>query len=335
MIFLQSIRRKDLAMSHEHAFFHYLPVNEKTMSSGIYVTGAGRAGIRPGDKYPPSGHPPLYQFDWSRGRTLPEFELVLVTDGVGEFESEATGFVPIEGDAAFILFPGVWHRFRPSPSVGWTERWFSFNGGLLERLLSVASVTPGTAVTLPRDPQRLACEIDELLDRIHDRSETQPAALAAQALRILTDLVAQRAEDAMDAAKSPGVRHEDPVVQRALEIIWSHGPNSISVSDIARQLPVTRRTLDRRFVEVTGHSVLEEINACRLSRAKRLLTETELPVKTVAHLAGFNSCERMRVLFIEREGLSPTAYRQHAARDKDKSPPQPAVGTSTESRQLS
>src|SRR5262249_27672003 len=98
--------------------------------------------------------------------------------------------------------------------------------------------------------------------------------------------------------------------------IWTHGNCPMSVSDIARQLPVTRRTLDRRFVEATGHSVLEEINACRLSRAKRLLTETELPVKTVAHLAGFNSTERMRVLFVEREGTSPTLYRKQAAKTR-------------------
>ena len=137
--------------------------------------------------------------------------------------------------------------------------------------------------------------------------------LAVQALRIISDALAQQVEDAMDSGKASTSRQDDPIVQRALEIIWSQGPNSISVSDIARQLPVTRRTLDRRFVEVTGHSVLEEINSCRLSRAKRLLTETELPVKTVAHLAGFNSSERMRVLFIEREGTSPTTYRKNAA----------------------
>src|SRR4029079_13225059 len=109
---------------------------------------------------------------------------------------------------------------------------------------------------------------------------------------------------------------DDPIVQRAMEIIWTHGNCPMSVSDIARQLPVTRRTLDRRFVESTGRSVLEEINACRLSRAKRLLTETDLPVKTVAHLAGFNSTERMRVLFVEREGTSPTTYRKQQAKPR-------------------
>ena len=141
--------------------------------------------------------------------------------------------------------------------------------------------------------------------------------LAFQALRIISDAVAQQVEDAIDSGKVPmsrvGSRLEDPIVQRAMEMIWTHSHCPMSVSDIARQLPVTRRTLDRRFMEATGHSVLEEINTCRLSRAKRLLSETELPVKTVAHLAGFNSTERMRVLFVEREGTSPTAYRKRAA----------------------
>jgi transcriptional regulator GlxA family with amidase domain len=112
---------------------------------------------------------------------------------------------------------------------------------------------------------------------------------------------------------------DDPVVQRALEIIWTQTPFPASVDGIARQLPVTRRTLDRRFVEAIGHSVLAEINACRLQRAKRLLTESELPVKTVAHVAGFTSTERMRVLFIEREGISPLAYRKRAGQKSQQS----------------
>jgi AraC-like DNA-binding protein len=304
-------------MTREDSFFHYLPVNEETMSSGLYVTGAGRAVVQPGEKYPPSGHPVLYQFDWSRGRTLPEFQLVLITGGAGEFESKATGHVRFEGSALFTIFPGIWHRFRPLTEIGWNERWLSFNGTMLDQLFGVDLFSPNMAVTRPREAERLAYQFDELLDRIHRRSTGHAELLAFQALRIISDTVAQRVEDAIDSGRVPrsnnGSYCDDPIVQRALEIIWTHGNCPMSVSDIARQLPVTRRTLDRRFVEATGRSVLEEINACRLSRAKRLLSETDLPVKTVAHLAGFNSTERMRVLFIEREGTSPTIYRKKAS----------------------
>src|SRR5215204_765648 len=266
MILLPSTQRKDPAMSREDAFFHYLPVSEETMSSGLYVTGLGRAVIRPGEKYPPSGQPILYQFDWARGRTLPEFQLILVTNGAGEFESEATGRVQIDGVALLTVFPGVWHRFRPTPTVGWTERWFSFNDELLDRLLDFGLFGPSMAVILPHDPEGLTKEFDEMLSRIRDQSLCHPTVLALQALRIISNAVAQRVEDEINAGKVPasraGLPQQDPIVQRALEIIWTHSADPVSVSDIARQLPVTRRTLDRRFVEATGHSVLEEINAC-------------------------------------------------------------------------
>jgi AraC-like DNA-binding protein len=307
-------------MSCEDAFFHYLPVNEETMSWGMYVTGAGRAVIQPGEQYPPNGHPTLYQFDWSRGRTLPEFQLVLITDGAGEFESEATGHVRCDAAAIFFIFPGVWHRYRPLPAVGWTERWFSFNGELLHRLFETGSFGPRLAVARPRCSERLAGEFDRILDVIHSRSVRHPAVLTFQVLRIIAAAVEQRLEDAVDSGGVPKFKVSasvnDPVVQKALEIIWTHSHYPMSVADIARDLPVTRRTLDRRFVEATGHSVLEEINSCRLSRAKRLLAETDLPVKTVTHLAGFSSAERMRVLFVEREGVSPTAYRRRAAQGR-------------------
>jgi transcriptional regulator GlxA family with amidase domain len=220
-----------------------------------------------------------------------------------------------------FVFPGVWHRYRPAPKVGWTERWFSFNGELLQRLFNIGMFGPSLAVAKPRDPERLAANFDEMLEAIHQHSVQHPAVLTFQAMRIISEAVGQRMEDALStgavANNHAALYVEDPIVQKALEIIWSHSHYPMSVGDIARQLPVTRRTLDRRFVEATGHSVLEEINACRLSRAKRLLAETELPVKTVAHLAGFSSTERMRVLFVERVGMSPTVFRKRSEQTRD------------------
>ena len=44
-------------------------------------------------------------------------------------------------------------------------------------------------------------------------------------------------------------------------------------------------TLDKRFADVLGYSVLTEIQNCRISRAKRLLVTTDLPIKQIAYLA--------------------------------------------------
>lgn len=305
-------------MAATEDFFHYLPVHEESMRWGAYVTGAGRARIAPNADYPPKGHPTLYNFDWRRGRTLPEFQILLIADGSGMFESESTGVVEFDESTLLFLFPGVWHRYRPVPEVGWTERWISFNGELVHRLLNIGLIHPRLAVTRPHDPARITQAFEKLLDRIHNHPVQHSVLLSLQALGLISDTVAHRVNSTSQTGEAPRISdddaHKDPVVEQALELVWSHSHYPLSVSDIARQLPVTRRTLDRRFAESVGHSVLEEINMCRLSRAKRLLLETTLPVKTVAHLAGFSSTERMRVAFVEREGLSPTAFREQFTR---------------------
>jgi transcriptional regulator GlxA family with amidase domain len=114
---------------------------------------------------------------------------------------------------------------------------------------------------------------------------------------------------------------EDPVVTQALTLIWTHSHRELSVEQIARELPVSRRTLERRFQASTGRTVIEEITRCRLSRAKRLLAETDLPVKNVAHLSGFPSEEQMRIVFRQIEKIAPSEYRhktRHTGRASEK-----------------
>src|SRR5262245_30156359 len=210
-------------MCRQDTFFQYLPVTEETMSWGMYVTGTGRVTIHPGERYPPTGHPALYQFDWVRGRTLPEFQLVFMTDGAGEFESEATGHVRFTGPTLIFLFPGVWHRYRPDPQVGWSERWISFNGEMLHRLFDTALFGPRLAVATPRDPQRLAEQYDKMLAAIHDHAVQHPLVLTFQAMSIISDAVAHRLEDAVSAGAVPRddstySRLDDPIVQKALEL---------------------------------------------------------------------------------------------------------------------
>ena len=135
---------------------YYLPVNDDAMRWGIYLTGIGRCTVPPGSAYPPSGHPRLYNFRWDQGRVLPEFQMLFVCDGTGVFESEATGQVPLPDRSVFFLFPGLWHRYRPSRDVGWTERWLSFNGELAHRLMDMSMLQSDIPVHQVADPNPLS-----------------------------------------------------------------------------------------------------------------------------------------------------------------------------------
>jgi AraC-like DNA-binding protein len=314
-------------LKHDDCFFHYLPTCDDSLCTTVNVVGAGRFISQPGDAYPPACHPMLYQFDWRRGRILPEFQVLLLTDGAGEFESETTGLLQLEHSVLMILFPGIWHRYRPLPERGWTERWLSFSGELAYRLFDFRVPASPIMLTTPTDTALLIKNFDELLISLNNSPAANPMLLAMRALRVIVESATLRLRDSRICPSVAEVRSnyanvEDTIVREALDIIWSRSHCLMSVSDIARQLPISRRTLDQRFTSAMGYSVLEEINKCRMVRAKRLMKTTNLPVKTVAHLAGFPSTERMRVSFVEQEHLSPLAFRRkHSLAQKNPSLP--------------
>jgi LacI family transcriptional regulator len=84
---------------------------------------------------------------------------------------------------------------------------------------------------------------------------------------------------------------------------------------LLRQVPLSRRVLERQFTHYLGRSPHAEILRVRLGRVKQLLVETDLSVEAIAHLAGFEHPEYLSVAFKREVGLRPRAYRvQHDVR---------------------
>lgn len=293
-------------------FFHYLPVDDEAMRWGIYLTGAGRGRILAGEPYPPADHPPLYQMQWRRGRSLPEFQVILISEGHGVFESQPSGRLPVASGSMIWLFPDVWHRYRPDPQSGWTERWLSLSGRLMHGLLDQGFINPELPVSAITEVAPMAAAFDELLDRIDADPLQNSVMLAIAAMSVLGKAMEAAAGENVQKRRQKVTRCEnavDPLAAAALESIWTRSHRPLSVAQIAKPLGVSRRTLERRFQAAVGRSVLAEIAACRLARAKRLLLETNLPIKAVACLAGFSSRERMRAAFQTAEHLSPGQFR--------------------------
>ncbi len=102
---------------------------------------------------------------------------------------------------------------------------------------------------------------------------------------------------------------DDPLVAAAMRFILEHTHEPIRVSDVARHVATTRRTLERRFREVMDRTIMQEIVRCRLDRLKRRLAETDTPIKALVADSGFNSPRVLYETFVREEGLSPSAYR--------------------------
>ena len=51
---------------------------------------------------------------------MPEFALVIITQGRGMFESRESGLIAFSADSLIVLFPGVWHRYKPDEATEYT-----------------------------------------------------------------------------------------------------------------------------------------------------------------------------------------------------------------------
>ena len=102
-------------------------------------------------------------------------------------------------------------------------------------------------------------------------------------------------------------------VERALALIDAGSLDGEGVERLAGRLGIGARHLTRLFQTHLGATPTQVAKSRRVQRAKRLLTETELPMLEVALRAGFGSLRRFNAVFAEVYRLSPSALRRGRA----------------------
>ncbi len=300
--------------------FHYLPIIDACIDWDIYLTGIGTSTIPPHTaEYPPRGHPDMYDFQWKRGRVLPEYQIIFISQGQGIFESCATGKVEIKSGSIIILFPELWHRYKPNEETGWRENWIGLNGEYLYRLTKRNLINPQNAVLTLAKPEQIINAYRRIWDAVHSLQMKNSFILSAYAMEILA-LAIDSAHSAdsvpayINAANKEVIK--DRITTEALQYIWSHSHRNTSVDDVVAQLPVTRRTLERKFNQSLGHSIGAEITRCRLERAKRLLAHTSLPIGHIALAVGFSGSDRLSKVFQKQLQTTPGKYRTQSQVNK-------------------
>lgn len=96
---------------------------------------------------------------------------------------------------------------------------------------------------------------------------------------------------------------------RARARALSHLDQPLSLRELAAWESMSVRTFTRRFRAETGMSPTQWILEQRITRARELLENTDLPVDDVAAAAGFGTATSLRQHLSRTVGVSPSAYR--------------------------
>ena len=120
----------------------YMLASERDQLWGLTVTTIGYEEIGPGDPYPTRGHADGYYFDVEKGRILPEYQLLYIIEGEGDFQSTTFGKAKLKEGDFFLLFPDEWHSYHPSNTKGWKKYWIGFKGRNMDERVRAGFLSP-------------------------------------------------------------------------------------------------------------------------------------------------------------------------------------------------
>jgi LacI family transcriptional regulator len=169
----------------------------------------------------------------------------------------------------------------------------------VDNMQTLCELTTPALASIETGAERVGYAAAELLDRLMAAADYPRADLP---LRVPPVRVVRRL-----SADILAIRHPD--LAAATRYIRDHATEQIGVTDILRHVPISRRSLEQGMRAVLGRSPLQEIRRVQIEEARRLLSQTALPIAQVAERCGFLSAERMATVFRRATGCTPREYR--------------------------
>ena len=103
-------------------------------------------------------------------------------------------------------------------------------------------------------------------------------------------------------------------LRRVTEYMREHLQQSLTLTELAAEVGMSTYHFARMFKHSTGLAPHQYMTQRRLECARRLLTDTELPIVEIASEVGFESQSHFTTLFRKHISMTPKAYRAATAR---------------------
>jgi len=282
-----------------------MPKNERENSH------AWRAALFAALKHPPElvRFEPLVVGDvWGeRFHTTPTHELLHVLEGRARIEFQKRAVEVRAGDT-FVIPRGKVHRDVRESDSAYRVAYAFFSWPKADKLVN--ALEPAALLALPDGAKtRLRRLFQEFQDEYLGESAGAQARMDVILLEVLLSLSrgVQGASVREIAEPSAGARRRTQLVTAVRAHLEAHYAEALSLDSLATLFGVSPFNLCRAFSQEAGASLLETLNAVRVSQAKRLLADG-ISVKEAAARVGFSSGNYLAKVFRRIEGRSPSDF---------------------------
>lgn len=135
-----------------------------------------------------------------------------------------------------------------------------------------------------------------------------PAIALAVAKRLLVVAQRQGGQSQFSPYLTASVDDDSPVA-KIQRYVMEHIAEPFSVERLAEVVAMSPRSFARVFARDAKVTPAEFVQRARIDAARHLLEGSEMAIKAVAYHCGFGSAARMRLIFSQRLGVTPTQYR--------------------------
>ncbi|MUH36987.1 AraC family transcriptional regulator [Zobellia amurskyensis] len=287
-------------------FKKYLGNNAKSISEnfGVQILNLGHNVHPPNVQYPDVDHPEGYYFDWKKGRYLKEYQIIYITKGEGIFEANGLPPQQIGAGTVFLLFPDVWHRFRPKISTGWEEYWVGFTGEYAKYLLEQKCFSPENPIIdvffIP--------EFLETFSNLIETIETDNVLLKKMSSFHLINLLGIAYASVLK--NNNGLSHKKQTIHEMQNEIHKQWNQNIDFELLCDKFKVSYSWFRKSFKEIFDTPPNQYLLMLRLRNAARIIQETDLSISEVAFECGFHSEHYFSRVFKQKMRLNPSDVRK-------------------------
>ncbi|MFA7238336.1 MAG: AraC family transcriptional regulator [Phycisphaeraceae bacterium] len=215
----------------------------------------------------------------------------------------------LAGPTVWPTPPGPLIRFHRAPGPRkcpwWEHRYVAFKGAAVEHWKAEGLWLSGPQII--RNGAKMARRFDELLSRMQ-RTDSWGNRIAVNMLEgILLDLADQRGP-ANEAAGDPWLDHLLARLEQCID------KPETDYEQLASEQAMSVSTLRRRFRQTTGTPIHTYLLQLRMSEARRLLGDDDLPIKRIAEQLGYNDVFYFSRQFRQITGVPPATYRRSRQR---------------------
>lgn len=220
-------------------------------------------------------------------------------DGTG-FVRQRRRTVSIQRGQMLLLDCRTHQAYGTDPkSDHWYHIWAHVQGSGVDTTARRLGLPTLTSVSVPSS--RVQPYLDTILERLEHDSVMDNELVGLAVHGLLSSMLIARSRDEVPS--------NSPVVL-AQNYVAAHYAEPITVEDIARAAAVSTSYLTRLFRQQMETSPHDYLLRYRITRAKQLLMETDLPIGAIARQVGFTSESNFSYRFSQMCDTTPRAYRK-------------------------